>query len=322
MVGRRFLRLAGWVTVGMSAGRVLGHFIGGKDRPVRRIRWTPPSGQRRDDAALAARTSGDGLPATVLIHGTFASGRYWGGHYDGLGAGHLLVVPDLAGFGRSLDIGEGYGPDEHADLVAQSLRQLGAGDERSVIAAHSLGCLVALRVAARHPELVSGIVAFSPPLYRSRQDAVELLARAGLLLRLFVLRPRRAEAFCIWMGEHPALILRLARLARPDLPAPLAEDRLKHTYRSYSESVSKVIVAAGAAAWLAEVDVPVRLVAGDQDRIVDRDFLAELANGHDNVELSLWPKTGHEVPLTHPEDCLRAIEQMRQRVVPGIGAHG
>ncbi len=299
---------AGLVGAGLGAAALKAALGRHTARLASAILWSSPSGGTVE-AALAARTLGDGVPVTVLLHGLFASGRYWGAAFDELGAQALLVVPDLAGFGRSLHVASGFGPDDHADIVAQTLREIGVVGP-TVVGAHSLGCLVALRLAARHPELVAAIVGFSPPLYASRDDAIAKLGRASALLRLFVVHPGVAEAVCDWMCDHPPSAARLGRWLRPDLPLPLAEDRLRHTYRSYSQTLAKVIVAAGAGAWLDEVSVPVHLVAGDADTILDRAFLGELEQRHPNISVSTWTGARHEIPLTHPGACVAELERM------------
>ena len=284
------------------------------------VDWAPPRGTLRH-ARLAVRTAGEGLPATVLLHGLFASGRYWGASYDELAAGSSLAVPDLAGFGASLEVVDGFGPDVHADLVAETIRDLGLGSEPAIIGAHSLGSLIAIRLARRHPDLVAGIVAFSPPLYRDQAAARQRLRRANVLLRLFVSSPSLTRWVCDWMREHRDLAASLGRLARPDLPEPLAEDRFKHTYRSYSETLNKVILAAGASAGIGDVAIPVHLVAGSADDIMDHDFLHEIARKHAHVRLSVWPDGHHELPLTHAEACLGQVERMREQMLdPGGGA--
>ena len=203
-----FLAGAGMLAVSQRRSRLSG-----------RVRWAPPSGSS-ERPVLAVRRLGQGTPATVLLHGMFASGRYWGAAYDGLADHGALVVPDLAGFGRSMEADAGFGPDDHADLVARTISEAGAGGQPVVVGAHSLGCLVAVHLARRHPDLVAGIVAFSPPLYRDAASARHHLARANALLALFVLSPAVSEAVCGWMCAHPELAARIGRWIRPDLPDP------------------------------------------------------------------------------------------------------
>ncbi len=247
----------------------------------------------------------------MLLHGLFASGRYWGAAYDSLAEESALFVPDLAGFGRSVAVADGFGPEVHADLVARTMTEVRVTGQPVVMGAHSLGCLVAIQVARRHPDLVAGIVAFSPPLYVDAAAARRCLSRSNLLIRLFVLTPLLSEAVCDWMCEHPNLAGRLGRILRPELPTPLAEDRVKHTYRSYSQTLAKVVVAAGAAGWIEDVAVPIHLVAGADDDLVDRAFLRDLSERYPHVSLSVWPDAGHELPLTHPAACVAEIEQLR-----------
>ena len=278
-----------------------------------RITWAPPAGTS-GTAALAYRVEGSG-PATVLLHGLFASGRYWGAAYDTLAQESTLLVPDLAGFGRSVEVADGFGPEAHADLVARTITDVGLADQPVVIGAHSLGCLVAIQVARRHPELVAGIVALSPPLYADEAAARRCLSRANPLVRLFVASPSLSEAICDWMWQHRNLAGRLGRMLRPELPTPLAEDQLKHTYRSYSQTLAKVIVSAGAAGWIEDVQVPIQLVAGTGDGLVDRAFLRDLSERHPHLSLSVWPEAEHELPLTHPAACVSEIERLRASVL-------
>ncbi|MDP9453937.1 MAG: alpha/beta hydrolase [Actinomycetota bacterium] len=281
-----------------------------------RISWSPPAG-RSGRAALAYRVEGSGFPATVLLHGLFASGRYWGAAYDALARESTLLVPDLAGFGRSVEVADGFGPEVHADLVARTITEVSVGSRPVVIGAHSLGCLVALQLARRHPDLVAGIMAFSPPLYADEAAARRCLRRANPLVGLFVASPSLSEAVCDWMCEHRNLAGRLGRVLRPELPRPLAEDRLRHTYRSYSQTLAKVIVAAGAAGWIDDVAVPIQLIAGTDDDVVDPAFLRQMSESHAHVSLSVWPNAEHELPLTHPAACVAEIEQLRASLLRG-----
>lgn len=311
--GRPLLALAG---LGVAVVVAVVRLARRKPKLEGRLQWSPPGGDLSDHA-LMVRTQGKGQPATVLLHGMFASGRYWGSAFDELGREATLVVPDLAGFGRSVDVEvDGYGPDEHSDLVARTLHQLGVADQPVIVAAHSLGVLVGLRLAARHPALVAGIVGFAPPIFADPDAARRHLAQSHVLLGLFVLNSRLAESVCNWMCRHPEPAARLGRLMRPDLPAPLAEDRLKHTYASYAETLAKVILAAGAAASIEDLEIPVHLVAGDQDTIVDRAFLNKLAAEHAHVTVSVWGGAEHEVPLTHPGACVAQVRKVRAILAP------
>lgn len=83
------------------------------------------------------------------------------------------------------------------------------------IGAHSLGCLVALRVASVNPAGVTAIIGFGPPLYQDRAAATARIASSGTMARLFALPGPVAELVCGWICDHRRIAARLAVLPTP-----------------------------------------------------------------------------------------------------------
>jgi len=246
----------------------------------------------------------------VLLHGLPSSGRFWGAEYDTLATHARLVVPDLLGFGRSPRPTGGYGPDDHADAVAATLHRLRVDDEPALVVGHSVGALVALRLAVRHPSLVAGIIGFGAPIYRDYNAARHQVAHLGPLSRLFGLDTRWAELACTWLCQrHRRTAARLAGHFRPDLPRALAADAVEHSWESFSETLTRVVLAAEAPTWLDQIDTPIHLIVGNQDPLVDTAFLDELSRTHPRVHLDVWAGAGHDLPLTDPRACRMAIER-------------
>jgi len=280
----------------------------------RRVRWSPARGTEHP-GTLAVRTLGSAGPPIVLLHGLPSSGRFWGADYDALAASGRLVVPDLLGFGRSPRPTGGYGPDEHADAVAATLRGATVGNAPALVVGHSVGALVALRLAVRHPSLVAGVIGFGPPIYRDYSEARHHLAHLGPLARLFGLDTRWAELACTLLCQHHRrTAARLAARLRPDLPAALSADAVEHSWESFSETLARVVLAADAARWLDQIDVPVRVIAGSDDPLADIPFLEELAQRHAGLDLAVWPDAGHDLPLTDPTACRAEIEHVLAHV--------
>lgn len=224
-----------------------------------------------------------------------------------------LVVPDLLGFGASPKPAHGYGPDEHADAVAACLREACGSDTAAVVGAHSTGCLLALHLARRHPELVRAVVAFAPPLYANREDARAHIAKLGLMERLFALETPLAHSVCRWVCDHRSAAARLAVLLRPDLPGAVARDAVRHTWASYSETVRDVLLGGSGVGVLDELTVPVRFVIGLDDAIPDRRLLERAAATHPNVSLAEWSGADHQLLLTNPT---RAVAELRSDATP------
>jgi 3-oxoadipate enol-lactonase len=98
-------------------------------------------------------------PAVVLIHAGVADSRMWDPQWAAWQTRFALSRLDLRGFGRS---GPPVGALSHAGDV---LRVLDAtAIERALVVGASFGGLVALDLAAAHPERVAALVLADPPL--------------------------------------------------------------------------------------------------------------------------------------------------------------
>lgn len=268
--------------------------------------WLPPRGELRT-GSLAVRVLGQG-PATLLLHGFMGSNRYWGAAYDRLADEGQLLAADLLGFGASPRPASGYGPDDHGRALVRSLEELDVrGDV--VVVGHSTGALLALWLASKHPDKVRRVVAIAPPLFRDPAHARRQVRKLGLLERLFAFQDWAAKTFCTNLCEkRPRLAARLYAMIRPEFPYPILEDATRHSWASYSETIKRVIMAAEGMRWLASARCEVALVAGTEDRLLDLDLLRELADQYPHVRLRVVPGAGHHLPLTHPDECLAAID--------------
>lgn len=99
-------------------------------------------------------------PVIVMVHG-------FRGTHRGLEliAGHLpefrVVSPDLPGFGASPPMpGRTHDVAGYAAVIAGLIRQLAAGPV--VLLGHSFGSIIAARIAATEPALVSSLVLVNP----------------------------------------------------------------------------------------------------------------------------------------------------------------
>ncbi|MEV4078421.1 alpha/beta fold hydrolase [Nonomuraea fuscirosea] len=100
---------------------------------------------------LSDAIQGEG-PGLVLIHGTSSTGvGSWGTVLDRLATEYTVLLPDLPGSGDSqlpdgpLDI------DTIADQVVATAQAAGLRD--FIVAGASLGAPIAIKVAARHPQV-------------------------------------------------------------------------------------------------------------------------------------------------------------------------
>lgn len=99
-------------------------------------------------------------PPLVLLHGFTDTSRSYSLLAPHL-SGRRLVMPELRGHGASHP-GDGFGIADFAGDVAELIRRLRL--DRPVVVGHSLGGMVATQLAARHPELVGGLVLLATTL--------------------------------------------------------------------------------------------------------------------------------------------------------------
>jgi 3-oxoadipate enol-lactonase len=111
-----------------------------------------------DGTKLFAVESGAGRPI-ILIHGGLATHAACAPIGDPLAARYRVITPDLRANGRSIYAGE-LSWDRFADDVAALMRHLDLS--RAVIGGLSFGAGVAVRVALRHPALVSALLVLQP----------------------------------------------------------------------------------------------------------------------------------------------------------------
>lgn len=111
--------------------------------------WSP--------ALLPAQES---APPFVLVHGLASNARMWDGVARALVAGgHPVFTVDLRGHGRSSKPDGPYDVPTVAHDLAALIERLGTeGVSRPIVAGQSWGGNVAIELAARRPELISGIV--------------------------------------------------------------------------------------------------------------------------------------------------------------------
>ena len=111
------------------------------------------------DGRLLAEKTGATPPTVVALHGWQRTGADFAPIVTGLDA----VAPNMPGASPAAEPpAEAWGSPEYAELVADAIRPFGP----VVVVAHSFGGRVAVHLAARHPELVRGLVLTGVPLVR------------------------------------------------------------------------------------------------------------------------------------------------------------
>lgn len=249
---------------------------------------------------VSDRLTDDEPETIVLLHGLGATGDYFGDLYEGLGNTHQLVMPDLLGFGRSLDERRHtFSLVDHVDAIDGALGSLGRGSEKVFLAAHSMGAAIALEWARRHPDRVTGVALWGPPIYdtdaMSDDVAHRLADPAGGMTRLLLADDQLAERMCRFSCANRDVSGWLMASAAPRWPVDVSRRAALHTWEAFDGSIHSLVLDVDWAT-LFDLDVPVTIFRGLEDPIGDRGYTDTVARSATIVEIE---GAGHHVPITH-----------------------
>jgi lipase len=141
---------------------------------------------------------GAGAPV-LAVHGITSSSRSW--PFLAAVLDQPVLAPDLRGRGRSSHLPAPYGMAQHADDCAAVIEA--GGGAPLVVVGHSMGGHVAVVLAARHPDLVRGLVLVDGGLPFPPADAEATMAGLQPIKQRLQATYTREE-YRDWFRGHPA----------------------------------------------------------------------------------------------------------------------
>lgn len=247
--------------------------------------------------ATGGREFDASMPAIVLLHGagfdhsTWALHTRWFAHH-----GFGVLAPDLPGHGRS------SGPPlptiaEMADWTAALIEAAGAAKARLV--GHSMGSLIALETAARHPAKVSALsligttatMAVGPDLLKAAEAndraAIDMMSIWGLG---FSAELGGSLAPGLWMHAGAQRVLERCR------PGVLFNDL--SACNAYQNALNAA----------AQVTVPATFILGERDMMTPAKTGKTLAAALPNSKTIIMRGAGHMMMVERPDELLAALQ--------------
>lgn len=283
-------------------------------RARRAERDNPPTGQfiDIDGVHLHYVARGQGTPV-VLLHGNNAMLTDFSGCalLERLAQSHRVIAFDRPGFGHSTRPRDRlWTPQAQATLLHAALRRLGV--ERPVLVGHSVGTLAALAMALAHPADVRSLVLIGGYYYPTvRVDAL-LTAPVALPVIGDVMRYTVTALAARAMLKGIVKAMFAPDEVPPGFAAALPREMLLRPsqLRADAEDAAFMVPAAKRlSARYGELVLPVTLIAGTEDQIVDEHahstrLHSELANS----ELLIVPETGHMSHYVAQDTIVKAID--------------
>jgi len=248
--------------------------------------------------------AGNGQTAVVCVHGNIASWRWWLPLLDKPPAGCTVYAPDMRGFGDSERPGGGYAIEQFATDLDAFVSRMGL--DRIHLVGHSLGAAVALQFAVQCPHKVKKLLLVSPPPAEGMTCSTqEDHAVFGLTL------PHIAE------NTHLQFFFRNAHMDRAilshvltritpgmDHGSKLFSDLVDDASRVSRETLKGVVQSLGSWAVkdrLPALGMPVLILWGDKDTVVDCGPLERMVGDLPHAELVVWQGIGHAPQLEQPD---------------------
>jgi len=264
--------------------------------------------------SLAGATPG---PVILAVHG-------FRGDHHGLRRlvnalpGHLVIVPDLPGFGASTPFPSSPGAPAHDveghGLVISALRDALGLDRRTVLLGHSYGSVVASHHLASRPDGFASLVLVNPIC----EPALEGSSAVATKLAEFyywagaALAPRAGEA--LLRARTVVDATTAAMLTAPDAATRSYVAAQHRAYfagfaspatllEAYRASVAHTVLEVAAS-----IPVPTLLVAGEADPLGSPVGQRRLAERFPDAELVMVPRVGHLIHYETPGTAADAIE--------------
>jgi pimeloyl-ACP methyl ester carboxylesterase len=247
--------------------------------------------------ATGGRQFDPALPTVVLLHGAgfdhtaWALQSRWFAHH-----GHGVLAPDLPGHGLS----SGAPLPTIADMADWTAALLdAAGVARARLVGHSMGSLIALETAARHPTRVSALgligtaatMTVGPDLLKAAEandhSAIDMVSIWGLG---FQAELGGSLAPGLWMHTAAQRVLEQCR------PGVLFNDLT--ACNAYQNALAAA----------AEVTVPTTVIIGERDMMTPAKAGKALAAALPNARIVVLRGAGHMMMAERPDELLAALQ--------------
>lgn len=257
---------------------------------------------------------GRGAPV-VLLHGNLLTQADFraSGLLERLAAQHTVLVFDRPGFGHSTRPRDRHWtPQAQAELLHRAIAALGL--HRPVLLGHSIGALVALALALEYPGSLAGLVLLGGYYYPTVHLESLLMAPVAVPVLGDVMRHTITAVSARLMLDGKLRRMFAPHLVPPGFHAWLPREMLLRPIqlRANAEDAACMIPQARALGErYAQLKLPVTLMAGAEDRVVDRhDHTERLHTELAASELLTVPGAGHMVHYAAPDAVAQAVERM------------
>ncbi|MEO6513464.1 MAG: alpha/beta hydrolase [Candidatus Saccharimonadales bacterium] len=228
---------------------------------------------RRPFNLNVALDQGQGGKTVLLLHGLASNGLIWADLARRLSTKNYRVLAyDLLGFGGSAKPHwSKYSVEDHARSVVYSLKKSGATFPITLVG-HSMGCLVAIHIASKHPNLVERVILYEPPLFADIPEFSSHVRRRKVYFSVFER-----------IVESPTMILTYVRLLGRAATKIAGFALSKETWLPFERSLRNTIMNQTAYQELHRLQVRTDIVYGRFDIVVTQTEIKSMFADNKNI---------------------------------------
>ncbi len=255
----------------------------------------PPLAQGTEGAPLFFQQAGQGSPL-LLLHGLEVNGTMFDPIMPAFTPQHQVIVPDLRGHGRSQDL---PGPYDVPQLAADVIGLLDALALSTVdVLGYSHGGAVAQYLAYTFPHRVRRLIlacTYASNALSFRENIEDRLR--PWLIRLF--GSRRLIHLAIRTGALGPLDAEQAHRLEAMIPSTGRQQMIART---------KGLTTFDSRPWLAQIQQPTLIIAGNNDLAVPLAHAQMLVHGIPDARLEIIANAGHVLIWTHTDQFIALIK--------------
>lgn len=246
-----------------------------------------------------------GIPV-ILLHGYPDSWYAFSPLLPYLPLSIRAIAPSQRGWGEASRPASGYTMDDYAGDVLALMDALRI--EAAVVVGHSMGSLIAQKVAIRAPERVRGLgLIGSATTFRNHPDLIEFQQAVE---EMETIDPDLVHEFQSGMFIHPPVPGLLDALISESQKAPA------HTW----QQAMRGIMTTDTSAELSRITAPTLIIWGSEDPLCPRSEQELLLAGIKDARLSVYRGEGHCVNWEQPDAVAAEIVELALRASGSLTA--
>ena len=241
-------------------------------------------------------------PTLIFAHGLLVNHEAFSAQFNVLSESYRCIVLDMPGHGQSGYHPDGWTLDDLCRDLALMIQELSLGEVTFI--GQSQGGMVGIRLAARYPALLSGLVLIGTSARAEFPERLEHWQRQREII-LNGSEQQRAAVFTAiqrhingeaWLSSTPAEVIheRGVMLAHDRAGLVLALD-------------AAVITRGDVRELLPQIKAPTLVICGEQDTATPVELSREIVSAIDNASLLTLASVGHHPMIEAPTEVTDAI---------------